>query len=75
MTENFEYVSKVANKLRADGKNVQVYYEDKKVKAKFKYADKLEIPYTVVIGDDEVQSNSYSVKNMATGEQVGYSLD
>lgn len=75
MTENFEYVSKVASKLRDEGKNVQVYYEDKKVKAKFKYADKLEIPYTVVIGDDEVQSNSYSVKNMTTGEQVGYSFE
>ena len=74
MTENFEYVSKVASKLRDEGKNVQIYYEDKKVKAKFKYADKLEIPYTVVIGDDEVQSNSYSVKNMTTGEQESYKL-
>ena len=74
MTENFEYVSKVASKLRDEGKNVQVYYEDKKVKAKFKYADKLEIPYTVVIGDDEVRSNSYSVKNMTTGEQESYKL-
>ena len=74
MTENFEYVSKVASKLRDEGKIVQVYYEDKKVKAKFKYADKLEIPYTVVIGDDEVQSNSYSVKNMITGEQESYKL-
>ena len=74
MTENFEYVSKVASKLRDEGKNVQIYYEDKKVKAKFKYADKLEIPYTVVIGDDEVQSNSYSVKNMITGEQESYKL-
>ena len=69
MTDNFEYVSKVANKLRDEGKNVQVYYEDKKVKAKFKYADKLEIPYTVVIGDDEVENGSYSLKNMMTGEQ------
>ena len=69
MTNNFEYVSKVANKLREEGKNVQVYYEDKKTKIKFKYADKLEIPYTVIIGDDEVESESYSLKNMITGEQ------
>ena len=74
MTENFEYVSKVASKLRDEGKNVQVYYEDKKVKAKFKYADKLEIPYTVVIGDDEVESGSYSLKNMMTGEQESQKL-
>ena len=69
MTDNFEYVSKVATKLRNEGKNVQVYYEDKKVKAKFKYGDRLEIPYTVVIGDDEVKNECYSLKNMATGEQ------
>jgi len=74
MTDNFEYVSKVANKLRDEGKNVQVYYEDKKVKAKFKYADKLEIPYTVVIGDDEAESGSYSLKNMMTGEQESQKL-
>ena len=69
MTENFEYVSMVANKLRNEGKNVQVYYEDKKVKAKFKYADKLEIPYTVVIGDDEVNNKTYTVKDMLSGNQ------
>ena len=69
MTNNFEYVSRVANKLRNEGKNVQVYYENKKTKTKFKYADKLEIPYTVIIGDDEVENGSYSLKNMITGEQ------
>ena len=61
-------------KLRNEGKNVQVYYEDKKVKAKFKYADKLEIPYTVVIGDDEVENESYSIKNMITGKQEVYKI-
>ena len=69
MTENFEYVAKVANKFRSKGKKVQIYFEDKKVKAQFKYADKLQIPYTVVIGDDEVNSNKYTIKNMETGEQ------
>ena len=70
MTENFEYVAKVAEKFRSEGKNVQIYYEDKKIKAQFKYADKLQIPYTIVIGDDEVNSGTYTIKNMETGEQV-----
>ena len=70
MTENFAYVSKVAEKFRNEGKNVQIYYENKKVKAQFKYADKLQIPYTIVIGDDEVNSGTYTIKNMETGEQV-----
>ena len=69
MTEDFEYVSKVANKFRQEGKKVQIYFENKKIKNQFKYADKLQIPYTVVIGDDEVKSNTYTIKNMETGEQ------
>lgn len=69
MTERFDYVSKVARDLRGKGKNVQIYFENKKVKAQFKYADKLQIPYTIVIGDDEVNSNTYTIKNMETGDQ------
>ena len=70
MTNNFEYVAKVANKFRNKGKNVQIYYEDKKIKNKFKYADKLQIPYTIVIGEDEEKLNTYTIKNMITGEQT-----
>ena len=69
MTEDFAYVAKVAEKFRSEGKSVQIYYEDKKIKAQFKFADKLQIPYTVVIGDDEVSSGTYTIKNMETGEQ------
>ena len=73
MTENFEYVAKIANKFRNEGKKVQIYFEDKKIKAQFKYADKLQIPYAVVIGEDEVNSNTYTIKNMETGEQENIS--
>ena len=74
MTENFEYISKIASKFRKEGKKVQIYYEDKKVKAQFKYADKLQIPYTVVIGEDEVNSGTYTIKNMENGEQETLSV-
>ncbi len=70
MTNNFEYAAKVADKFRNKGKNVQIYYEDKKIKNKFKYADKLQIPYTIVIGEDEEKLNTYTIKNMITGEQT-----
>ena len=33
------------------------------------YADKLGIPYVILIGDDEITENVVAVKNMATGEQ------
>ena len=42
---------------------------DKKMKAKFKYADKLKIPYVAIIGEDEVKENKVSLKNLVTGKQ------
>lgn len=74
MTDDFEYVSKVARKFREEDKKVQIYFEEKKVKAQFKFADKLQIPYTVVIGEDEVKASTYTIKNMETGEQETISM-
>lgn len=52
-----------------------MYLEDKKIKAKFKYADRLQIPYVATIGEDEIQNNTVSLKNMQTGEQENLKLD
>ena len=38
----------------------------KKIKAKMKYADKLEIPYVIVIGDNEIETGKIKVKNIFT---------
>ena len=58
-----------ANKLRNAGINTEIYFDEKKVKAKFKYADKLRIPYVIVIGEDEIATGKLTLKNMETGEQ------
>ena len=50
-------------------KNIFNYVNDKKLKAKMKYADKLEIPYVIVIGEDEVKSDVVKIKNMKTGNE------
>ena len=60
---------KIANKLRTKGTNAEIYLNNKKLKAKFKYADKLKIPYVIVVGEDEIQSGKYTLKNMETGEE------
>ncbi len=75
MIDNFEYISKISNTLKKQGKNVQIYYEAKKIKVKFKYADKLQIPYVVVVGEDEEKNNTYTLKNMQTGEQTEVKLE
>ena len=69
MIENLEYVGKISNDLRENGINNEIYLEDKKIKTKFKYADKLEIPYVIVIGESEVAENKVTLKEMESGEQ------
>lgn len=65
MDENaVEKSYKIANKLRASGVNCQVYLEDKKFKNKMSYADKLCIPYIIIIGEDEVKNGNVAVKDM-----------
>ena len=75
MVDNMEIPIKIATKLRSQGKKIEVYLNNKKIKAKFKYADKLEIPYVIIIGEDEIANNTVKVKNMQTGEEKEYSQD
>ena len=59
----------IANVLRDNGINTEIYKEDAKTKNKFSYANGLEIPYMIIIGEDEVSQGKYTLKNMTTGEQ------
>ena len=65
----------IATKLRNSNVNTEVYMENKKIKAKFKYADRLSIPFVITIGETEIETNTVSLKNMNTGEQVQVNLD
>ena len=69
MLEDLTEPIKLATKLRKMGINTEIFLNNKKLKVKFKYADKLEIPYVVVIGEDEVKENKVTIKNMKTGEE------
>lgn len=75
MTEKKEVPFKLATDLRNLGVNTEVYLSDKKIKAKMKYADKLEIPYVIVIGDNEIETGKIKVKNMTTGEEIELDFD
>ena len=59
-----------ATALRAAGVRTQIYMEQKKVKQKFAYADKLAIPYAVILGEDEAANGTVSLKDLKTGEQT-----
>lgn len=75
MVDDFSKSIEVATKLRENGINTQVYTDKTKIKNQFKYANKLNIPYVIIIGEDEVRDNTVSLKNMETGEQVVMNID
>ena len=60
----------LAEALRSGGIRVQLYGENKKFKQKMAYANKLGVPFAVLLGEDEINEGMCSVKNMITGEQV-----
>ena len=70
VVESLNEPIKLSADLRKLGVNTEIYLNDKKLKAKLKYADKLQIPYTIIIGEDEIKSNKVQIKNMETGESV-----
>ena len=65
----------MATALRGANINTEVYMENKKIKAKFKYADKLSIPFVAILGETEIEANTISLKNMNTGDQVQVTID
>ena len=65
----------IATYLRKLDINTEVYMDNKKVKAKMKYANKLNIPYVIIVGEEERKSKMFSLKNLTTGEQVALSLE
>ena len=70
MTEEPAAAIAAATTLRAAGVRTQLYCEKKKFKAKMSYADKIGVPFAVLLGEDEINEGVVSVKNMTSGEQV-----
>lgn len=69
MSEDMSIPIRIANELRKNGINTEIFLNNKKLKAKMKYADKLEIPNVIVIGEDEVNTGIVKIKNMITGNE------
>ena len=70
MTEDPAPAIALAETVRACGLRVQFYGEQKKFKQKMAYANKLGVPFVLLLGEDEISEGKCSVKNMLTGEQV-----
>lgn len=62
-------------RLRKDGIRAEMYADPAKMKKQMSYANNLNIPYVVLIGEDEMASGNYTLKNMAEGEQAAYKIE
>ena len=65
----------LANKLRKNGIKVIIEMNNKKIKKCFEWANKKNIPYVTVIGEDEINNKELNIKNMDSGESIKYSFD
>lgn len=69
MTGELSPAISFATALRDAGVRAQLHCEKKKFKQKLSYADKLSIPYAAFLGEDEIQQNKVTVKDLTTGQQ------
>ena len=66
---------KLASKLRENNIKTDLYPDNPKLKKQLQYANNNSIPYVVIIGEDEVKSNLFTLKNMVSGKQEKLSLE
>ena len=57
---------KLANELRSLGYKIDIEMEDKKLKKSLDYCNKEQIPYIIILGEDEITNKEFKVKNMFT---------
>lgn len=69
------YCLKAIKLLRDKGINAELYPDAAKTKKQMNYANKRQISNVVLVGDQELQSKTYSLKNMTSGEQQMVSLE
>jgi len=69
------YAMKAINELRRNGISAELYPDEAKMGKQMGYADKRDIPFTILAGEMEIEANTFALKNMKTGDQKGLSLD
>lgn len=69
------YITNVSDSLKKEGISCEIFAGQAKVGDKLGYANKKGIPFVIIIGEDEVKSGKYSLKNMKSGEQQELSIE
>lgn len=68
-------VVEIAKNLRMKGVNTAIDWTERKVGDQIKAADKLKIPFVMVIGENELKEQKFSIKNLSTGEEKEINLE
>lgn len=63
------------SQLRAKGINAEIYPEFSKIKKQFEYANKKQINQVLIVGESEINSGEYQLKNMTTGLQTAFDIN
>jgi len=66
---------KAIKALRDKNIKVELYPDDAKMKKQMNYANKRQIDYVILVGESELASNTFTIKNMVTGDQKNQSLE
>lgn len=66
---------KAIKQLRNEGVNAELYPDAAKMKKQMTHANRRNIPFVVLVGEEEINSNTYTLKDMQTGTQEKISLD
>ena len=65
----------IAQKLRENGIKTELELSSRKFKKALKYANKINVPYVIIVGEKELENNKVTIKNMETGNQEDINLD
>ncbi len=66
---------KLANELRSLGYKIDIEMEDKKLKKSLDYCNKEQIPYVIILGENEIANKKFKLKNMFTREEIEINMD
>lgn len=65
----YDFAYEVANEVRKNSVNCEIYLNSAKLKTMLNYANKQSVPFVVIIGETELKENKVLLKDMSTGEQ------
>lgn len=75
MIEEYKVPLEISKKLRNIGISTSICYINKKFKSKIKYADSMNVKYSIIIGEDEINNNVVTIKDMYKNEQTQINIE